>query len=128
MKNLFEVEIKTGATGAKTAALTEASVDASPPVPAEVGELVECMYAGGYDGYREQSFEDKLRQAVGMIRGAIMDEAHKGLGDDGKVAKKYDPGDNPWSALEKMLAKAVYPDQFKPLVAKARAELDKYYE
>lgn len=123
MKNLFEVEFKTKSV--EQPALVES--DATPPVHADTNELVECMM-GGYDGYREQSFEDKLRQAVSLIRNAVMDEAHKNLGDDGKVPKKYDPDNNPWANTEKMLAKAVFVDQFKPLVAKVRSEIDKFYE
>ena len=121
MKNLFEVEFRTG----DAKALVES--DVAPPVSADTKELVECMH-DGYSEYREQSFEDKLRQAVSLIRGAIMDEAHKNLGDDGKVPKKYDPDNNPWATTEKMLAKAVFVDQFKPLVARVRAEINKFYE
>ena len=74
--------------------------DGLPPVVPDVVELSECMMSGGYDGYREQSFEDKLRHAVAMVRQAVMDEAYKGIGDDGKVAKN---GDRTTALERKML-------------------------
>jgi hypothetical protein len=126
VKDLLEVEIRRSVPAAPAAPLVEEYE--GPPLPEEVRELVECAISSGYDGYREQSFEDKLRQAVGMIRNAVTEEAWRNMGDDGRALKKLSDGDTPWAAVDRVLIKAVYPDQFKGLVAKAREAIAKYYE
>lgn len=97
----------------------------------DVKGLVECCGAIAYGSYQEQTFEDKVRQACGMLRQAISDEAMKGLGDDGRVLRRtdYQAGElGYWEAVDRMLLREIYPDRFKSLVQDAKAELEKYLE
>lgn len=107
--------------------LTEELVDLEEP---PLLECCESMAYPAYDTYRaERTFEEKLRHACEMIRMAIMDEAYKGVGDDGRTMKKTQMHqESAWSSVEKLLMREVYPDRFKPLVDGAKAVIDEYME
>lgn len=88
--------------------------------------LDECFAAEMpyYESYHERSLEDRLRQAVGMIHDAVRNEAWKGIGDDGKVMKPVDyrAGEKGvWEQVDELLSKAVFVNQFKPLVEQIKA-------
>jgi len=93
-------------------------------------EYYDCVPESGY-AYREQTFEEKLREHCGAIRQAISEEAHKGIGDDGKTFKKtdYQKEKSPWSKVDDYLKKKVFPNMFKDMAADVRKNvLDKFLE
>jgi hypothetical protein len=108
-----------------SASLTEASETLSEP------PLLECCESmpsyGSY--YADKTMEEKIRHGIELIKQAIMDEAWKGVGDDGKVMRTRSPGTpGPWEQVDKMLSKEVYVDRFRPLVQGARAIIDEHLE
>lgn len=95
----------------------------APPV------LEECVMMGMPGEYRSRTFDEKLRDACGMLRMALMDEAYSGLDDGGKTLKPSKPGErDAWQAVEAVLKRAINPDKFKSIVGDAKAELDKHLE
>ena len=118
---------------AKAGNLTEGDGDKilAPPQLEEAKALFECCGGVDYYGsYRERTFEEKVREACALLRDAIRTEAYNGLEDDGKTTRRidYESEDSPWTAVEKLLLKEIYPDKFKPLVGVAKAKLASYQE
>ena len=90
--------------------------------------LTECCYpTGAYDTYRERTFEERLRDAVSMIQDALVEEAYKGIGDDGRVIQSdYSKGENPWDDAREVIRKQVTVNSLKAFLPQVRATLDKY--
>lgn len=89
------------------------------------GFIARVMDGFGSDG----TMEDRIREGVNMIKYAIIDEALKGLGDDGRTMKDL-PHGSPWpiDRIDKMLSKEVFVDRFRPLLQEARAIVDEFLE
>lgn len=103
--------------------LSEDAQAIAPPL------LTECAAMPQYADYRERTVEEKIRQGVEMIKQAIMDEAWKGVGDDGKVMRDIAPGSpGPWKRVDKLLSKEIYVDRFKPLIRGAEAVIEEFME
>ena len=108
-----------------SAPLTESTDPQAPPI------LEECCGApmDWEGGYRERAIEDKIREGIALIKQAIMDEAWKGVGDDGRTMKPItSETPSPWRQADKMLSKELFVDRFKPLVTGVRAVIDEYLE
>ena len=95
----------------------------------DAADLLECFAETGYgyESYRKQTFEEKLRHACGMLRDALQQEAMEGLGDDGRQLRqngRYEDGTMIWQQIEKITLAEIYPDRFKALLPAVKAVVD----
>lgn len=118
LANLVE-DVEQGKRSEHSAQTLHEEVGDGPPI------LEECMGTCS-DAYmwREESFKDRVRLAVGALMQAITDEAWKGMGDDGMKVKTWSENDLPGPSLHdeltEMLRKELFVNKYLPLLDKAK--------
>lgn len=103
--------------------LHESVTQPASPAP---GLLEECAIDSSYDYRGPQSFEEKLRRGVSIIKQAIVDEALEGAEDDGSSLTYKMNDESVWSAIDRVLGAEVNVNKFKDLLPKAKAKVEEY--